>query len=186
MRAAQTFFESPAGGSFSFACADLALAFAALALLQSAAICPAPPQNMQRLLVNRRCRSSEVSFPSLPSLSAKGFDEEVDPDAPEPEVDDDLPDLLSFLFLLLLLLLLLLLPEEPELPDEEDLPLSSDLPLSDLSGLSSDLPLPPRDFSRCRSQCRASMECARVFISSSVLGFPCWLMMSLIRSASPE
>ena len=112
MRAAQTFFESLAGGSFSFACADLALAFAALALLQSAAICPAPPQNMQRLLVNCCCRSSEVSFPSLPSLSAKGFNEEVDPDGPEPEVDDDLPDLLSFLFLLLLLLLLLL-PEEP-------------------------------------------------------------------------
>ena len=129
MRAAQTFFESPAGGFFSFACADLALAFAALALLQSAAIFPAPPQNMQRLLVNCRCRSSKVSFPSLPSLSAKGFDEVVDPDAPEPEVDDDLPELLSFLFLLLLLLLLLV---EPELPDDEDLPLSSDLPLSDL------------------------------------------------------
>ena len=185
MRAAQTFFESPVGGSFSFACADLALAFAALALLQSAAICPAPPQNMQRLLVNRHCRSSEVSFPSLPSLSAKGFDEEVDLDAPEPEVDDDLADLLSFLFLLLLLLLLLL-PEEPELLDDEDLPLSSDLPLSDLSGLSLDLPLPLHDFSRCCSQCQALMECARVFISSSVLGFPCWLMMSLICSASPE
>ena len=185
MRAAQTFFKSPAGGSFSFACADLTLAFAALALLQSAAICPAPPQNMQRLSVNHRCRSSEVSFPSLPSLSAKGFDEEVDPDAPEPEVNDNLPDLLSFLFLLLLLLLLLLL-EEPELPDDEDLPLSSDLPLSNLSGLSSDLPLPLCDFSHCRSQCRALMECARVFISSSVLGFPCWLMMSLIHSASPE
>ena len=130
--------------------------------------------------MNRCCRSSEVSFPSLPSLSAKGFEEEVDPDALEPEVDDNLPDLLSFLFLFLLL------PDEPELPDEEDLPLSSDLPLSDLSGLSSDLPLPPRDFSRCRSQCRASMECTRVFISSSVLGFPCWLMMSLIHLASPE
>ena len=180
MRAAQTFFESPAGGSFSFACADLALAFSALALLQSAAICPAPPQNMQRLLVNRHCCSSKVSFPSLPSLSAKGFDEEVDLDAPEPEVDNDLADLLSFL------LLLLLLPEEPELPDDEDLPLSSDLPLSDLSGLSLDLPLPLHDFSRCRSQCQALMECARVFISSSVLGFPCWLMMSLICSASPE
>ena len=37
--------------------------------------------------------------------------------------------------------------EEPELPDEEDLPLSLDLPLSDLSGLSSDLPLPLHDFS---------------------------------------
>ena len=95
MRAAQTFFKSPAGGSFSFAYTDLALAFAAFALLQSAAICPAPPQNMQRLLVNHRCRSSEVSFPSLPSLSAKGFDELEDLDALEPEVDDNLLDLLD-------------------------------------------------------------------------------------------
>ena len=126
MSAAQTFFEFPAGGSFSFACADLALAFAALALLQSVAICPAPLQNMQRLLVNRHCHSSKVSFPSLPSLSAKGFNELEDLDALEPEVDNDFPDLLSFLLLLLLLLLVLL--EEPELPDDEDLPLSSDLP----------------------------------------------------------
>ena len=136
-------------------------------------ICPAPPQNLQWLLVNHCCHSSGVIFPSLPSLSAKGFDELEDLDALEPEVDDNLLDLLSFLLLLLLLLLLVLL-EEPDEPDDEDLPLSLDLPL------------PLHDFSPCRSQCRALMECVRVFILLRVLGFPCWLIMSLIHSASPE
>ena len=108
MRAAQT-FSNPCRRILLFACADLALTFAALALLQSVEICPAPLQNMQRLLVNHCCHSSRVIFPSLPSLSAKRFDELEDLDALEPEVDDNLLDLLSFLFLLLLLLLLLLL-----------------------------------------------------------------------------
>ena len=32
------------------------------------ALCPVPPQNMQRLLANRQVCSSEVSLPSFPSL----------------------------------------------------------------------------------------------------------------------
>ena len=55
--------------------ASLALAARAFALEaeevffgHSLALCPVPPQNMQRLLANRRARSSEVSLPSFPSL----------------------------------------------------------------------------------------------------------------------
>ena len=85
MKAAQTFFEPPAGGSFSFARVDLALTFTAFAMLQSVAICPAPLQNIQRLLVKHCCCCSGVSFPYLPSLSAKGFNELEDLDDLEPE-----------------------------------------------------------------------------------------------------
>ena len=55
--------------------ASLALAARAFALEaeevffgHSLALCPVPPQNMQRLLANRRAHSSEVSLPSFPSL----------------------------------------------------------------------------------------------------------------------
>ena len=55
--------------------ASLALAARAFALEaeevffgHSLALCPVPPQNMQRLLANQRARSSEVSLPSFPIL----------------------------------------------------------------------------------------------------------------------
>ena len=55
--------------------ASLALAAQAFALEaeevffgHSLTLCPVPPQNMQRLLANRRACSSEVSLSSFPSL----------------------------------------------------------------------------------------------------------------------
>jgi len=41
--------------------------------LHSSAVCPEPPQNMQRPAFARRSRSSGFNFPSLPSLSAYAF-----------------------------------------------------------------------------------------------------------------
>ena len=57
-------------------CAARALAFVAEEedLGHSLAVCPTPPQNRQRLLLNQHVRSACMSFPSLPSLSERlGF-----------------------------------------------------------------------------------------------------------------
>jgi hypothetical protein len=88
---------------------------------QFLAVWPVPPQNRQRLLSKRHCRSSWVSLPSLPKLSVM--------DTEFPEDDAGLAGLLLFdLFLFLDWLDWLLL-------DARVLPLSSDLLflLSDLS-----------------------------------------------------
>ena len=70
-RAALYFFE------LSGATDDLSLALAVQAFAlevekvffrHSLTLCPAPPQNMQRLLVNQQVHSSEVSLPSFLSL----------------------------------------------------------------------------------------------------------------------
>src|SRR5271156_2832103 len=91
---------------------------------------------------------------------------------------------------LLLMLLLVLLVEVLGLFLEAEL---FDL-LSDFwSGFEAEVDLPSglevlaseRDFSRSRSQWRESIEWARVFISVSVEGLPCWPIISLIRSANP-
>src|SRR6202789_772438 len=113
---------------------------------------------MQSWLSKRRCRSAGVSLPSLPSFSARADDFPEDEDC---SLSSDL-----FLFFL---------------ESESDFFLSE---FSDL--LLSGLFFSVRDFSRLRSQCRASMECARVFIASRVAGLPCWPIMSLMRSAKPE
>ena len=65
------FFESSGvADNWSLALAALAFALEAEEVIfgHSLTLCPAPPQNMQRLLVNRQARSSEVSLPSFPSL----------------------------------------------------------------------------------------------------------------------
>ena len=75
--AALYFFEASGAADVS----SLALAARAFALeaeevffRHSLALCPAPPQNMQRLLANRREHSLGVSFPSFPSLLGRlGF-----------------------------------------------------------------------------------------------------------------
>ena len=89
LRTAQTFFESPVGGSFSFVWAALALVLAAdeEALEQLAAVWPGPPQNMHKRLSKRRCRSCWVSLPSFPSLSARGLDDPEDDPEADPEDD---------------------------------------------------------------------------------------------------
>ena len=122
------------------------------------------------------CMSSLVRFPTK-SIFTMSLQES------QYRVDRALLDFLSLLLSLLLLLLLLLELEEPELllPDIQALPLLSDLlPLSDLSGLLLDF-MPLHDFLCCCSQCRASIVCARVFISLRVEGLLCWPMISLIR-----
>src|SRR6202040_1460067 len=64
------------GALSDLVCTARALAFIAEEedLGHSLAVCPTPPQNRQRLLLNRHVRSACVSFPSLPSLSERsGF-----------------------------------------------------------------------------------------------------------------
>ena len=58
------------GALSDLVCAARALAFIAEEedLGHSLAVCPTPPQNRQRLLLNRHARSAGVSFPSLLSL----------------------------------------------------------------------------------------------------------------------
>ena len=66
--AALYFFESSGVvDDASLALAARAFAFEAEEVFfgHSLTLCPVPPQNMQRLLANRRARSSEVSLPSL-------------------------------------------------------------------------------------------------------------------------
>ena len=139
---------------------------------QSLAVWPTPPQNMHKLLSKRCCRSCGVSFLSLLSFSGR--------EAELPEDDCGLPDLLLLfwlpLFFLELFGLLFL--------EVRFLPFLSGLPESDL--LLSGLFLSDRDFSRCRSQCWESMECARALMASRVRGLPCWPMISLIRSTKLE
>ena len=139
---------------------------------QSLTVCPTPPQNMHKLFSKRHCHSCRVSFPSLPSFSGR--------EAELPEDDYGLLDLLPLFWLPLFFLELyrLLFPEVVLLP------FSLDLPDSDLLLLG--LFLLDRVFSQCRSQCRESMECMRVFMASRVGGLPCWPMISLIHSARPE
>src|ERR1700723_935298 len=76
-KAASAFFVSSATGALSdLVCVAQALAFVVEEedLGHSLAVCPTPPQNRQRLLLNRHVRSACVSFPSLPSLSERlGF-----------------------------------------------------------------------------------------------------------------
>ena len=105
---------------------------------------------MQRLLSKRRCRSCGVSLPSLPNLSASGL-----------VTDLDLSDLSFLLLEPELLLDLLLLFEELELLgwlEWLELPefdfLLDLLPEFELLALSEVV----RDFSRCHSQWRASIE----------------------------
>src|ERR1700723_4560067 len=68
--------SSAMGALSDLVCTARALAFVAEEedLGHSLAVCPTPPHNRQRLLLNRRVRSGCVSFPSLPSLSERsGF-----------------------------------------------------------------------------------------------------------------
>jgi hypothetical protein len=77
VRTAYSFFELWADVEF-VELAALALAFDAddEGLVQSFAMWPTPPQNMQRWLSFRRCCSSLVSLPSLPNLSESGAEAE--------------------------------------------------------------------------------------------------------------
>ena len=72
-RAASYFFES----SILLASVDAARAFALLAeevdLEQFFAVCPAPPQNMHKLLSKRHCLSCWVSLPSFPNFLVRGL-----------------------------------------------------------------------------------------------------------------
>ena len=88
-RAAGYFFESSVLLVSAVAACALALALLAeeVDLVQLFAVCPAPPQNMHKLLSKWHCLSWGVSLPSLTNLSVRGLLEDLD---------------LSFLLLLLL------------------------------------------------------------------------------------
>jgi hypothetical protein len=78
VRVASYFFESEdsatGAGSVDFVVVARAFAFF---LLQSFAMWPAPPQNIQSLLSKRRCRSSCVNLPSLPSFPCSSGDRDA-------------------------------------------------------------------------------------------------------------
>ena len=86
-RAAGYFFESSVLLVSVVAAHALPLLAEEVDLVQSFAVCLAPPQNMHKLLLKWRCLSWGVSLPSLPNLSVRGLLEDLD---------------LSFLLLLLL------------------------------------------------------------------------------------
>ena len=69
--AALYFFKSSGAAddpSLALAAQAFALEVEEVFFRHSLALCPVPPQNMQRLLANQRAHSLEVSSPSFPSL----------------------------------------------------------------------------------------------------------------------
>ena len=146
-------------------------------LLQSLAMCPGPLQNMQSLLSKRRCRSSAVSLPSLPSLPCSSgfraagvalFSWEAAGRDPEAEAErSELSDFFSC-----------------DLEEEEFLFCWLEFGFEGVDGFF--VVGVSREISERRSQYLASMDWASFRSSDRWAGFPTQAISSLMRAGSPQ